>query len=154
MVKLILSAFSFFPDDYSLYYVEVTGPTGTPLVTTHQLIKRIAAKITEEGGGQAESALGFAGFYINEDFSPLFGENIGHVAVTLPSLAKRHFKDFPENDVIVHLEAVRDLLQPLIPEGFKLFIRPEKDGPPAGKDLNIRVLGQEFEKCFGSSYRS
>jgi len=140
--KTDLVRIQFFPDDYSLYYVEVTGPTGTPLVTTHQLIKRIAAKITEEGGGQAESALGFAGFYINEDFSPLFGENIGHVAVTLPSLAKRRFKDFPENDVIVHLETVRDLLQPLIPEGFKLFIRPEKDGPPAGKDLNIRVLGR------------
>jgi len=35
------------------------------------------------------------------------------------------------------------MLEPLLPEGFALSVRPEKDGPPSGKDVNIRVLGQD-----------
>lgn len=133
----------FFPDNYSLFYAELTGPAGTPIETTHALIKKMAARISQESEGQAESALGFAGYYINEDFSPQYGNNLGYVAVTLPSVANRHFTDFPENDVVAHLETVRTMLQPLVPEGFALSVRPEKDGPPSGKDVNIQVLGQD-----------
>ncbi len=133
----------FFPDNYSLFYAELTGPSGTPIETTHTLIKKMAARISQDRAGQAESALGFAGYYINEDFSPQYGNNLGYVAVTLPSVATRHFADFPENDVIAHLETVRTMLKPLVPEGFALSVRPEKDGPPSGKDVNIRVLGQD-----------
>lgn len=133
----------FFPDNYSLFYAELTGPSGTPLAKTHELVKKMALRIAESGDGQAESALGFAGYYITEDFSPQYGNNLGYVAVTLPSRAKRHFEDFPENDVIVHLDTVRKMLEPLIPPGFALSVRPEKDGPPSGKDINIRVLGRD-----------
>lgn len=140
--KTNLIRIQFFPDNYSLYYAELTGPAGTPLETTHELVKKMATQIAKSGDGQAESALGFAGYYINEDFSPQYGNNLGYVAVTLPSVAKRHFADFPENDVIAHLSAVRDLLEPLLPKGFELSVRPEKDGPPSGKDINIRILGR------------
>jgi multidrug efflux pump subunit AcrB len=133
----------FFPDNYSLYYAELTGPPGTSLATTHRLIKEMAAVVVAAGPGEAESALGFAGYYINEDFSPLFGNNLGYVAVALPSLAKRRFVDFPENDVVAHLDTMRDRLSPLLPEGYSLSVRADKDGPPAGKDLNIRVLGND-----------
>lgn len=144
-----LMRIQFFPDNYSLYYAEVTGPPGTSLETTHQLVKKIAAHLETKGEGQVESALGFAGYYINEDFSPNYGNNLGYVAVTLPSTAKRRFNDYPENDVIAHLDAVRSDLQPLIPEEFSLSVRPEKDGPPAGKDVNIRVLGQNAASVSG-----
>ncbi len=137
-----LMRIQFFPDNYSLYYVEITGPPGTPLERTHQLIKEIATQQAEEGPERVESALGFAGYYINEDFSPQYGSNLGYVAVTLPASDVRRFEDFPVNDVIAHLDTVQRNVAPLIPEGFGLSVRPEKDGPPSGKDLNIRVLGQ------------
>ncbi len=132
----------FFPDDYSLYYIEITGPPGTPLEKTHELVKKIAVAIASEGKEQAESALGFAGYYINEDFSPQYGRNLGYVAITLPALAKRHFADYPKNDVVAHLSTVYKKIKPLLPNDFDLSVRPEKDGPPSGKDLNIRILGR------------
>lgn len=144
-----LMRIQFFPDNYSLYYAEVIGPPGTPLETTHQLVKVIGAHLDGQGEGQVESALGFAGYYINEDFSPNYGNNLGYVAVTLPSTAQRRFADYPENDVIAHLDRVRSDLQPLIPAEFTLSVRPEKDGPPAGRDVNIRVLGQNGENVVG-----
>ena len=131
----------FFPDNYSLYYIELTSPPGTPITASDELVKKIAAAVMSEGKTMHESALGFSGFYINEDFSPQYGNNLGHVAVTLPKNKERRFSDYPENDVIRHLEYIREKLSPLIPAGTAMSIRPEKDGPPAGKDVNIRVLG-------------
>lgn len=139
--KSNLVRIQFFPDDYSLYYAEITGPPGTPLTVTHQLVKQLAEKVLAGGEGQAESALGFAGYYINEEFSPQYGNNLGYVAVTLPAKADRRFDDYPENDVAAHLEQVRKTLSSLVGEGISLSVRPEKDGPPSGKDINIRVLG-------------
>ena len=136
---------TFFPDNYSLYYIELTNPPGTPISTTDTLVKEVAAAVMSEGSSMHESALGFAGFYINEDFSPQYGNNLGHVAVTLPKKEDRKFSDYPENDVIEHLEYVRSKVSPLIPAGTSMSIRPEKDGPPAGKDVNIRILGTHSE---------
>ncbi len=135
----------FFPDNYALYYVELSMPTGTPIHVTDDLVKTIASAIMAEGGGMSESALGFAGFLINEDYSPQYGNNLGHVAVTLPESQQRHFADYPENEVIAHLDYIRERLTPLIPQGTNLAIRPEKDGPPSGKDVNIRILGTQAE---------
>ncbi|MGB3210422.1 MAG: efflux RND transporter permease subunit [Desulforhopalus sp.] len=140
--KTNLVRIEFFPDNYSLYYVEITGPQGTSLEQTNLLVKKIATRLEADGSRQVESALGFAGYYINDDFSPRYGRNLGYVAVTLPSTAERRFEDYPENDVVAHLETVRDKVGPLLPAGFAVAVRPEKDGPPAGKDLNIRILGQ------------
>ena len=136
---------TFFPDNYSLYYIELTNPPGTPISATDKLVKEVAAVVMSEGGSMHESALGFAGFYINEDFSPQYGNNLGHVAVTLPKKEDRKFSDYPENDIIQHLEYVRRKVSPLIPIGTSMSIRPEKDGPPAGKDVNIRILGTHTE---------
>lgn len=111
----------------------------------------MAGRIMAKGEAHAESALGFAGYYIGDDFSPQYGTNLGYVAVTLPATNKRRFDDYPENDVIRHLEVVRELLGPYVPEGFSLSVRPEKDGPPTGKDLNIRILGNNTQSVEGLS---
>ncbi|WP_419175733.1 efflux RND transporter permease subunit [Desulfosediminicola sp.] len=135
----------FFPDNYALYYVEVTAPSGTPIGETDELLKELAKAVMAEGEEMHESALGFAGFIINEDYSPRYGNNLGHLAVTLPDSNKRRFTDYPENDVVLHLDYMREKLAGIVPLNTTLSIRPEKDGPPAGKDVNIRVLGTDGE---------
>ncbi len=144
--KMNLIRITFFPDDYSIYYVEVDGPMGTPIETTHRLVKDIAAAVMADGEGMAASAAGMAGFYLNEDYMAVWGHQRGHVIVTLPALKKRHFADAPDNDVLAHLAAMRTKLAVFAEQsGYKLRIRPEKDGPPSGKDLNIRILGSQVE---------
>ena len=144
--KMNLIRITFFPDDYSIYYVEVDGPMGTPIETTHRLVKEIAAAVMADGEGMAASAAGMAGFYLNEDYMAVWGHQRGHVIVTLPALKERHFADDPENDVLAHLAAMRKKMARFTEDsGFSLRIRPEKDGPPSGKDLNIRILGSQVE---------
>ena len=80
-------------------------------------------------------------FYLNEDYMPVWGYNFGHVIVTLPSLKQRHFADAPANDILTHLDSMRIRLAHFTDSGYSLRLRPEKDGPPSGKDVNIRILG-------------
>ncbi len=143
--KMNLIRVTFFPDDYSIYYVEVSGPVGTPIETTHRLVKDIAAEIMADGPGMAASAAGMAGFYLNENYMAVWGHHLGHVIVTLPALKKRHFEDDPDNDILAHLDTMRSRLAHFTDSGFSLRIRPEKDGPPAGKDVNIRILGSHVD---------
>ena len=143
--KMPLIKVKFFPDDYSLYYVEVSGPVGTPIEKTSDLLKEISKEIAQTAPSMAESAVAFAGFYLNDDYQAIWGNHLGHVAVTLPAKKKRQFADFPENDVVNHLEWVKNKLHEQFSEsGFQLRVRAEKDGPPAGKDVNIRVMGADF----------
>ncbi len=142
--RMNLIRVTFFPDDYSIYYVELDGPVGTPIERTHALVRKIAAAVMADGPGMAASAQGVAGFYLNEDYMPVWGNNRGHVVVTLPAVRERRFEDAPENDILRHLDTMRRKLAHFADTGFSLRIRPEKDGPPAGKDVNIRVLGKQM----------
>ncbi len=149
--KAPLIKVKFFPDDYSLYYIEIDGPIGTPLETTAHLIKQIAEKVAAEGPETAESAVGYAGFYLNENYHPVWGNHLGHVAVTLPAKNIRHFADYPKNDVVRHLEWIKKEMAGFTDSGFTLRVRAEKDGPPAGKDVNIRILGTDMASVSGLS---
>ncbi|RJX35058.1 MAG: efflux RND transporter permease subunit [Desulfarculus sp.] len=131
----------FFPDDYSLYYVQVELPVTTPIEHTQEVLKEVSRAVMAHGPGMCESAAAVAGFYISEDYEPVFGVNLGHVAVTLPGKSQRHFADHPQNDPVKHMEWVRENLKPLAKDGVKISLRPEKDGPPTGKDINVRVVG-------------
>ncbi|MFT5700876.1 MAG: multidrug efflux pump subunit AcrB [Desulforhopalus sp.] len=139
--KSNLIRIQFFPDNYSTYYVELFGPAGTPISATNKAITDISKVLKADGAGMSESVLGFSGFFIDDDFAPQYGSTMGHIAVTLPPVGERHFADYPENDVIKHLDSIRSRLKAELPENFSMVVRPEKDGPPTGKDITIRVLG-------------
>jgi HAE1 family hydrophobic/amphiphilic exporter-1 len=139
--KVPLIRVTFFPDDYSLYYVEMEGPAGTPIEAMSSKLEQVSVFLMNDGPAMIKSAAGFAGFYFSEDYEPIFGSNLGHVAVTLPSTRDRQFEDAPVNDPVAHLETIRNRLEPFTHDGTIIRIRPEKDGPPAGKDVNIRVIG-------------
>ena len=139
--RLPLIQVKFFPDDYSLYYVLVDGPSGMGLERTGGIIKRIERFVMADGPGMAVSAKGYAGFYPSEDYEPVFGYHLGHVAVTLPPRTERHLADYPDNEPQAHLDRMYQRLQQFAVNGVRIRVRPEKDGPPAGKDLNLRVVG-------------
>ncbi|BHH82492.1 efflux RND transporter permease subunit [Desulforhopalus sp. 52FAK] len=144
--KSNLIRIQFFPDNYSTYFVELFGPTGTPIYTTNKVISDISKVLHGDGPEMSESILGFSGFYIDDDFAPQYGSTMGHIAVTLPPEGRRHFADYPENDVIKHLDSIRNRLQEHLPDQFSMVVRPEKDGPPTGKDITIRIIGTNTGK--------
>lgn len=129
----------FFPDDYSLYYAFVEGPANTTIETIDAKVREIAELIAGDGPAFARSAAGFAGFVISEDYEEKFAHHLGAVMVALPADDERGF-----SDPLAHLERMRERLQAQFErDGFEIRVRAEKDGPPTGKDVNIRVVGSD-----------
>ncbi|SMF24786.1 efflux RND transporter permease subunit [Desulfovibrio gilichinskyi] len=133
----------FYPDDYSLYYIELEGPVATSIEVTSDKLKRISVFIEKMGPGMSTSATAFAGFYFSEDYEMMYGSNLGNIVVELPAKDKQVFADAPNNDPGTHLTYIRKAIDKFGGDGWTIRVRPEKDGPPTGKDLNIRILGSD-----------
>nr|MDJ0808028.1 efflux RND transporter permease subunit [Gammaproteobacteria bacterium] len=139
--KVPLIRIQFFPDDYKLYYVDLVGPSSTPIEQVNERVKRIAEVVMRDGPGMAKAASGYAGLYFNEDYEPVYGNNHGSVMVTMPSAKEQTF-----SDPYAHLDRMRDRLKPQFEtDGFKLHVHPQNDGPPSGKDINVRVVGSKVD---------
>jgi HAE1 family hydrophobic/amphiphilic exporter-1 len=131
----------FFPDDYKIYYVDVEGPSNTSINTIDNKIKQISKTIIQDGPGMAVSAEGRAGLYFNDDYEPVYGNNFGSVIVTMPSVDEQTF-----DNPMTHLEEMRKRLeQEYEINGYKLRVHPQADGPPRGKDINIRIVGENVD---------
>jgi HAE1 family hydrophobic/amphiphilic exporter-1 len=139
--RIPLIKIKFFPDEYINYYIELEGPVATPIKVTNRKLKEITEFILPGRPSQLKAAAAMAGFYINEDYQPVFGSNLGYINVEMP---RKEDQDFPENnnnDPIVHLDYVRKRLARFEQDGWSIRVRPEKAGPPTGKDVNVRVVG-------------
>ncbi len=141
--KVPLIKVKFFPDDYTLYYVNFHGPPATPIGETRRRLREGSRVILAGGPGQVSSVMGQAGFFINEDYQPVWGNNVGHLAVTLPGRREQKFPENPDNDPMLFLDYVRRQVAPLAKDGWRVSVRPERDGPPTGKDLNVRITGAD-----------
>jgi HAE1 family hydrophobic/amphiphilic exporter-1 len=135
----------FFPDDYKVYFVDVIGPSNTSIKEIDKVLKQISISVMNDGPGMATAAAGMAGVYFDEDYEGIYGNNHGTVLVTMPSTRDQAF-----DDPLIHLEEMRKKLKKLYEKnGFHLRIHPQKDGPPRGKDINIRVVGENVKAIDG-----
>ncbi|MBW9266266.1 MAG: efflux RND transporter permease subunit [Candidatus Thiodiazotropha sp. (ex. Lucinisca nassula)] len=143
--KVPLIKIQFFPDDYKLYYVDIVGPSNIAIEEVDERVKRIAETVMEDGPGMASAAAGLAGLYFNEDYEPVYGNNHGSVMVTMPSASEQSF-----DDPLAHLDRMREKLKPIHEtDGYTLHVHPQNDGPPSGKDINVRVVGANVEAVSG-----
>ncbi|MDY6989983.1 MAG: efflux RND transporter permease subunit [Thermodesulfobacteriota bacterium] len=139
--KLPLIKIKFFPDEYTYYYIEVEGPVATPIEATNEKLKEITNFILPGRPGQLKSATAMAGFFVNEDYQPVYGSNNGNIIVEMPTKEEQDFPKNHKNDPVLHLEYVRKQLAPFQADGWTLRVRAEKGGPPTGKDINVRIVG-------------
>lgn len=139
----------FFPDEYSLYYVSLEGPVGTDIETSSEKAKEISRFLLDLGPGTTYSCAGLGGMDINEDYENVYGSNRGIVIVELPEQGEQDYIDNPDNDPVLLLDIIRKKLEPFATAGWRLRVWPEQGGPPAGKDVNIRVLGPDQDSVIG-----
>ncbi len=139
--KMPLIKIKFFPDEYTNYYIEMEGPAATPIEMTNNKLKEVTDFLLPSRPSQLSAATAMAGFYINEDYQPVFGSNLGHINVEMPRKEDQNLPGNQANDPIVHLDYIRKQLSRFEKDGWNIRIRPEKTGPPTGKDINVRVVG-------------
>ncbi len=135
--RVSLIRIQFFPDDYTIYYADVEGPSSTAVEVMDVKVREMARFILQEAGDMARSASSFAGFNVNDDYEQVFGSNRGTVMVSLPP------KDEIEaRDSVAHLDHIRvKIKERFEQDGFRIKVHAQKDGPPQGMDINVRVIG-------------
>lgn len=143
--KLPLVKIQFFPSDYSVYHVNIKASSETPIEEIDLKVREISEYILKKGSGKVQSTSGFAGYYISDNYLPIYSNNYGAVMVTLPEEDKRDF-----TDPIKHLETIRDELQEKFAKnGFIIHVQAQKEGPATGKDISIRILGSNETSITG-----
>ena len=145
--KMPILRVKFFPEDYNRYLVDIKTPPGTPLEATSSLLRSMSETLSGHGPAMTDSVVASAGYWINEDWNAEFGRNIGQLVVTLPPQRLRRFADYPTNDPLAHLAWVREALAGYQEEGLYLAVRPLQDGPPTGKDINVRTLSKDRDRA-------
>lgn len=136
-----LMRIKFFPEEYFNYIIDVQGPATASTAQVNERLKAISARLLEGGPGQIRTTTATAGMMFNEDYEAELGSNMGAIIVELPLPGDQAFPDNPDNSPPLHLEWVRRHLAPFEGEGWSIRVRPEPGGPPAGKSVNIRVVG-------------
>jgi HAE1 family hydrophobic/amphiphilic exporter-1 len=139
--KSNLIRIKFYPDDYVQYFVEIEGPMTSSIQKTNQKLKEITDAIMARGPGESIAITGHAGLVFDEDYRSEYANNLGYLAVEMPRKNNQDLADNPNNDPVLHVQNMREYLHPLETDGWDISIRPEQSGPPAGKDVNIRVVG-------------
>ncbi len=139
--KIPLIKTQFFPSDYTIYFVNIKGGQDISIDKMDQLVRGISKSIMEEGPGKTKSATGMAGAYINEDYDMVFANYLGSVMVTFPPKDQRTFDDPSQ-----YLEYIRQKINRQFKEDGVVFrVYPLKEGPPAGKAVNIKVMGNNVK---------
>jgi HAE1 family hydrophobic/amphiphilic exporter-1 len=129
----------FFPDDYKVFLVDVIGPSNTSIEEMDAVVKQISTTLMNDGPGMATAAAGMAGIYFDDDYESIHGNNHGTVLVTMPSTRDQEY-----DDPLTHLDKMRVKVKELYEkDGFTIRLHAQKDGPPRGKDINIRVVGED-----------
>lgn len=148
----------FFPGNYFRYHVTMQTSAGTSLERTNALIHDISRFIMSLGTQQAQSAAGYAGFYEDLEYIRHSGPNYGQVVVTLPDKSERKFPDNPANDPMQHLDYMRQQVSAYVARTYGddpaqpvVQVFEEADGPPTGKDVNIRVQSTTMNSAIAAS---
>ncbi len=148
----------FFPSSFFRYHIPITMPRGTSIEKTNETIRDMSRFIYSQGPHQASAVAGTSGRYEDEDYSLHRGHHYGQIVVTLPDEKNKDFPENPDNDLMKHLEFVRGNLHEYLDENYpdpsqRPFIRifPENTGPPVGKAVNIRVLGNTVNEASGAA---
>lgn len=148
----------FFPGNYFRYHVTMQVAAGTSLERTDAMIRDISRFIMSLGTQQAQSAAGYAGYYEDQEYVRHSGPNYGQVVVTLPDKSDRNFPDNPTNDPMQHLDYMRQQITTYVARTYGndpaqpvVQVFEEADGPPTGKDVNIRVQSTTMDSAIAAS---
>lgn len=127
----------FFPEDTSILNVAVRMPAGSGLEATDEVVREISEHLAGMGPGYFESSSAYTGLLIDTTYRPSWSHQYGFILAEFPVREKRAF-----DDPVATIAKVRKELVPQYRErGIQLEVTAQKDGPPTGSPLSIRVLG-------------
>ena len=132
MLKLV-----FFPEDTSILHIAVNTEPGTSLNQTDEIVRQLSRELRETG--LVEVAVGLSGMKLDTTYRPQFSHQFGLVMAEFPIRSER-VHDNP-NDAI---EVIRQKLQQRwLEKDVRIEVTGQKDGPPVGSPVTVRIQGRD-----------
>ena len=130
----------FFPEDTSILNIAVNTAPGTGLKETDLVVRELSVDLRKTGF--VEAAVGLSGMKLDTTYRPQFGHQFGLILAEFPIREERTF-DNP-NDAI---KKIREELSPKWAErGVRIEVTAQKDGPPMGAPVTVRIHGTDAER--------
>lgn len=140
VAKHLLIKFDFFKaDNYPLFYVGVEMPNGTPLETTMTAVLELEGQLQASlNMDEISSIVSYAG-KMETDTAPIFGNQFGQIQVSLrEGLPAGRNSDSISNEV-------REIASEY-PAAERTSIFLVSMGPPVGKPISLKVMGDNIEE--------
>ncbi|OUU20513.1 MAG: hypothetical protein CBC13_10565 [Planctomycetia bacterium TMED53] len=143
MLKLV-----FFPEDTSILNVSVNTAPGTGLKETDRVVRELSKDLRETG--YVEAAVGLSGMKLDTTYRPQFGHQFGLILAEFPVREERSF-DNPNTAI----EAIRkELGEKWGKESVRIEVSAQKDGPPTGAPVTVRIHGNDQQRVFDLAERT
>ena len=127
----------FFPDDVSVIKVAIRVPDNGTRNDTEHMLNEIGRDIVNLGSSKIESVSGIVGMSVDASYRPLFGERRGFLFAALPRIDEQDIDD-PRQ----FISELRDQLETNYGDLLsELEVEANRDGPPTGMPVAIRVQG-------------
>jgi len=138
----------FFPEDTSILNVSVNTAPGTGLKETDSIVRELSKDLRKTGF--VEAAVGLSGMKLDTTYRPQFGHQFGLILAEFPVLEERTF-DNPNTAI----EAIRrELGAKWGKEKVRIEVTAQKDGPPTGAPVTVRVHGNNQQRVFDLAART
>lgn len=127
----------FFPDDTSNIQIIIRMPSNSTLQQSDSLSREVSAALLDLGPDKIKSATANAGLAIDAAYKPVFGSHLSFLMVELPRKVDRSF-----DNPVAFIEDIKKMLEERFEkDGVKLEVSAQKDGPPTGAPVHIRISG-------------
>ena len=138
----------FFPEDTSILNVSVNTAPGTGLKETDSVVRELSRDLRETGF--VEAAVGLSGIKLDTTYRPQFGHQFGLILAEFPVVEERTF-DNPNT-------AIREIRKQLgskwSEENVRIEVTAQKDGPPTGSPVTVRIHGNDQKRVFDLANRT
>ena len=145
MGKAQFIRFKFFPDDPTQFMVKLKMPPNTPIEKTAQISTEISKYILTFGS-KIQSVTSLGGMDFSDDYEEIYGH---HIAMILGEFAGKRATEWKIDGkaytAASYIDWMREKLKVFETRyPVKLDVTLVKDGPPTGKPINIRVMGNNY----------
>lgn len=130
----------FSAEDYSVYYVDITMPPGTPLDATDQIVARYEERLFPMiGNGEVVAVVSSVGFRA-ESSGNVDGPNVAQIAVDLSEQSEGRVR------AISRIMAEARELTEDIPGTDAVNFRKATNGPPTDDPVSFRLFGNSYDQ--------
>jgi HAE1 family hydrophobic/amphiphilic exporter-1 len=127
----------FFPDDVSVIKVAIRVPDHGTRDDAEAMLNEISRDIVNLGSSKIESVSGIVGMSVDASYRPVFGERRAFLFAALPRIDERDIDDPRQFIHDLRDQLTRDFGEQL----SELEVEANRDGPPTGMPVAIRVQG-------------